>query len=323
MSTDLVPVGRAEQHALTIQEVVGNADKIQEIMRTVMKRDLHYGVIPGTPKPGLWKPGAEKIAMTFRLSPAYTVEDLSSPPHYYRYRVTCRLTHGPTGTPVGESVREASTEEEKWKWREPYSEAEWDATPADMRRLKFSKKEPNGTRQISRDAADMAPTALAMAEKRAYIGAVRAATAASDIFEDPEAPPREGVRQPVRKPQPRPAASPRHAAQAPPPEREPGEDEFPLDDLYEQDNPPTVKPAAAGRLISDDLWEPVKAAWHQKGCISAKQIGRLFAVARSEAGWESNDVKREIEAGLGVEVEQIPWGDPYDKVIEIFQTVSP
>ena len=44
---------------------------IQQVMKEVMQKDEHYGVIPGTLKPSLLKSGAEKLCLTFRLDPQY------------------------------------------------------------------------------------------------------------------------------------------------------------------------------------------------------------------------------------------------------------
>jgi len=38
-------------------------------------RNHDFGIIPGTKKPSLWKPGAEKICKLLLLSDSYKVED--------------------------------------------------------------------------------------------------------------------------------------------------------------------------------------------------------------------------------------------------------
>lgn len=292
----------AAPHELAIRDVVAASEKVHEILTKVMVKDMHYGVIPGTPRPSLYKPGAEKIALTFRLVPAYRVEDLSAPPHYYRYRVTCELVHGPTGTPVGSAVREASTDEEKWRWREPVSAAEWDATPGDRKRLKFKRGEKDGTQQVLRDAPDMAPTALAMAEKRAFVGAVKEATAASDIFEDMDSKGREErpkVQQPKAKAKVETAPPPTATNSEPPPE-------------------PGYEP-----IIPADAWTEIKRSLHDGGVISEGQRKRLFAIAINEGGWSTNGVAAEVRAGLGREVEAINFGAPYNLTVDLFKTYRP
>ena len=43
-------------------------DRIAQIQRELMVRDEDYGLIPGTPKPTLFKPGAEKLALMYGLA---------------------------------------------------------------------------------------------------------------------------------------------------------------------------------------------------------------------------------------------------------------
>jgi hypothetical protein len=48
-------------------ELVERLDVIRDTMRTAMQADVDYGVIPGTNKPALLKPGAEKLGVLFQL----------------------------------------------------------------------------------------------------------------------------------------------------------------------------------------------------------------------------------------------------------------
>ena len=68
---EVVPVQEPQLPApLPTQAVIQHVAAIQDIMRKVMKDGEHYGKIPGCgDKPTLLKPGAEKLAMTFRLCP--------------------------------------------------------------------------------------------------------------------------------------------------------------------------------------------------------------------------------------------------------------
>lgn len=58
--------------------------------QTTLKRDVDFGVIPGTKSPSLYKAGAQKIANAFGLLQHYTVEsaieDPSTPVFFYRVR---------------------------------------------------------------------------------------------------------------------------------------------------------------------------------------------------------------------------------------------
>jgi hypothetical protein len=80
---------------------------------------------------------------------------------------------------------EASSGEEKYKWRKAY-EAEYNDTPPAMRRKKQgyskAKREHYSTFQVRTEPADLANTILKMANKRAKMAMVLNVTAASDCF---------------------------------------------------------------------------------------------------------------------------------------------
>lgn len=173
-----------ENRPLTKQEVVAQKRLIQEVMKAVMKDGIHYGVIPGCKQPTLYKAGSEAILSTFRIAVDPVVEDLSTH-DCYRYRVTLRGII-PSGEIVGTGVGECSTDEEKYKWRGAICDKEYENTPEDRRRIKYSK--PNNwnktgeTKQVRTNPADLANTALKMAKKRAQIDLTLTATGASDVF---------------------------------------------------------------------------------------------------------------------------------------------
>lgn len=184
--TTLVVASPGELAPMSAAEVKARIALVHDVMKSVMRIGEHYGPLPGAgPKPILFKPGAEKLLATFRLAPEHDVEDLSGP-DAIRYRVTTRLTHSPTGTFLGQGLGEASTLEEKWKWRRAVCDAEWDETPEDRRRTKWSKRgknqKPTKVKQVRTEPADLANTVLKMATKRSLVAAVLTVTAASDIF---------------------------------------------------------------------------------------------------------------------------------------------
>lgn len=175
---------------------------IQDVMRNVMKVDQDYGVIPGTDKPTLYKPGAEKLCVTFRLSAGKPAID--AVPDYagdIRYRVEVPIM-APDGAVIAVGVGECSTGEEKYRWRRPVHENEFLATPEDQRREKWTRS-GDVWRQVRVSPADVANTVLKMAHKRAYVHAVIMATAAGAIFtQDVEDLP-EGVAQDEREARPK------------------------------------------------------------------------------------------------------------------------
>ena len=66
--------------------------------RSILKMDLDYGIIPGTPKPSLYKPGAEKLRLVYGLSSEHEciekTADLERPFIDYTYRCTIRSKQG-------------------------------------------------------------------------------------------------------------------------------------------------------------------------------------------------------------------------------------
>lgn len=174
----------AVAHAMTATEMKAQVQRIQQVMRAVMKDGTHYGKIPGAgDKKSLFKPGAEVLCATFRISPTYRVEDLSDA-DCVRYRVTCVGTHQTTGIILGEGMGEASSNEEKYRWRNAVCDEEFDDAPEDRRRVKYQRS-GNGVykrMQVRTEPADIANTVLKMACKRAQVAMTLNVTAASDIF---------------------------------------------------------------------------------------------------------------------------------------------
>ena len=170
---------------MAVAEIISHVATVQEVMRAVMKPEVHYGKIPGAgDKPTLFKAGAEVLCMVFRIADSYEVQDLSTPDSI-RYRVTCIGTHQTSGTVMGAGLGEASSNEEKYKWRKAVCHEEWEETPANLRRIKHARGKGGTTykqEQVRTEPADLANTILKMANKRAKMAMVLNVTAASDCF---------------------------------------------------------------------------------------------------------------------------------------------
>lgn len=184
-SSDVVKLV-AKQKPLTAAEVKDQAKLIGEVLLSVMIKDVHFGTIPGTQKPSLLKPGAEKILTTFRIACVPDIEDLSTD-DAIRYRVHAKGIHMPSGTLVGVGVGECSSDEDKYCWRAVVCPEEWETTDEGKRRVKWSKgwgdKPPYSVQQVRTNPADIANTVLKMAKKRALVDLTLTATAASDVFD--------------------------------------------------------------------------------------------------------------------------------------------
>ena len=174
----------SQQRAIqTADEIKAQVRRIQEVMQAVMKKDTHYGVIPGTPKPTLYKAGSEVLLSTFRVAVEPEVDDLSTSDEI-RYRVRAVGRHQTTGIIVGIGVGECSSSEEKYKWRDAICDEEFNATDDDRRRIKYQRKQAGHycRYQVRTEPSDVANTVLKMAKKRAQIDMTLTALAASDIF---------------------------------------------------------------------------------------------------------------------------------------------
>ena len=203
-------VALADSDRLTpvkVEEVKEQIALIRELMASVMKKDEHYGVIPGTQKPTLLKPGAEKLGFTFRLSPRFDIEVVPLERNHRDYRVTCTLTAIRTGREWAQGVGSCSTMESKYRYRhgEPEDTGRfvpgeyWAARKANqldkaqdiLGGKGFITKKIAGQWKVMKlaegkvenpDIADVFNTVLKMAKKRAHVDAILTATAASDIF---------------------------------------------------------------------------------------------------------------------------------------------
>lgn len=186
MQNEVYDVAVRESTPLTAAQIKAQVNLIQEVMQAVMKKDVHYGVIPGTPKPTLYKAGAEKILSTFRIGVEPETEDLSNYETAH-YRVKAKGFDQKTGALLGVGVGECSSDEEKYKWRRPVCDEEFNETPDDRKRIVWKRGSGNNTnyqqKQIRTNPADVANTILKMAKKRAQIDLTLTVTAASDVFD--------------------------------------------------------------------------------------------------------------------------------------------
>lgn len=188
--------------ALTIGDVRAQVQLIHQVMSDVMKKDEHYGIIPGTDKPTLYKAGAEKLCLTFRLDPQYEVDQVSDGDHLTVFS-KCTIYHSPSGNRLGSGCGSCSTKESKYAYRKAYKKC-----PKCSNESIFKSKDgtgwycwtkkggcgaqfPNGDKTIesqkegrvpNEDIADQYNTVLKMANKRSLVAAVLNVTAASDIF---------------------------------------------------------------------------------------------------------------------------------------------
>jgi hypothetical protein len=166
------------------QQLQARTALILDVMANVLEQGKDYGRIPGTDKPTLYKPGAEKLLLTFQLAATRPhTEDLSTSDEI-RYRLAVPIEDRSCQS-LAVGVGEASTNEEKYRWRRPVCDEEFEETPAHLRREKWFKGRDGKAykgKQIRTSPADLANTVLKMAHKRALIHGALLATGASSVF---------------------------------------------------------------------------------------------------------------------------------------------
>jgi len=158
--------------------------RMLEIQKTVMKKDVHFGKIPGCPQDSLFQPGSQILSVAFKLGhEPYKIEDLSTSDEI-RYRVTDRVFLQGTDVTIGYGVGECSSSEEKYAWKTCYSDQEFEITPADRKKIKFStyQGKTQEKKMIRTNPSDVANTILKMARKRANVNGTIEALAASEVF---------------------------------------------------------------------------------------------------------------------------------------------
>ena len=208
----LVAVERARfMPAMSIESAVERYNAVTEFVSRVLRKEIDYGVIPGTEKRTLLKPGAEKLTTFFGLSTRFEllerIEDWTGEGHggepffYYLYR--CRLFRG--DVLIAEGDASCNSREAKYRWREAQRACPACGVAAIIKGREeygggwvcFKKKGgcgakyPDGdqaieSQQVGRvfnpDIADQVNTIQKMAQKRSLVGAVLLAVNASEFF---------------------------------------------------------------------------------------------------------------------------------------------
>jgi len=203
----ITPHGTAEQLAQRLAV-------IEEAMRTTMKDGVDYGRVPGTDKPALFKPGAEKLSVLFQLDVQPRNELVWGPGEHLTVISRATVHHAPTGTRLGYGEGICSSRESKYAYRS----AGVKCPECGKETVRKSRPRPDGTggkgwycwakpekgsdgcgaqfpddddprlvgQKVGRienpELPDTWNTVDKMAKKRAYVDAVLSVTSASAIF---------------------------------------------------------------------------------------------------------------------------------------------
>lgn len=180
---------------------------LQAYVREHMKAGTDYGVIPGTNKPTLLKPGAEKLTDLFRCTPTFDllekVEDWDAGLFHYTFRV--RITSRDAGTVLAEGFGSANSREGRYRWRNANRKCPACGKEAIVKGKEeygggwvcFKKKDGCGAKYAdgaaeiegqesgkveNDDIYTLVNTILKMAKKRALVDGAIALARCSDIF---------------------------------------------------------------------------------------------------------------------------------------------
>ena len=109
---------------INLQQIQGTLTKIaqfQQLVQNQLKQNHDYGIIPGTPKPTLLKPGAEKILMLMGLRSEFEIVDSTRDfeKGFFQYQVRCKLYRG--DILITEGLGAANTKERKYLKQDPYT----------------------------------------------------------------------------------------------------------------------------------------------------------------------------------------------------------
>lgn len=185
--------GGSGEMATRLAEMETKLMLVRKFFKSVMNKDEDFGIIPGTDKPSLLKPGAEKLLALYNFSSIVKekneVRDLQT--GYYQAQVVIQIVHRGTGIVIAEGVGEASSFESKYRYRWMYENelpkgADKEALTSKTFVSKKSGKEYVRYRMENADIIDQWNTVLKMAKKRALVDAALAATGTSGIFTQSE-----------------------------------------------------------------------------------------------------------------------------------------
>ena len=200
----LTVIGSQPVADFSVRAVKARVKAMHDLMKDVMEEGVHFGTIPGTPRPTLYKPGAEKIGLLFQLAPSFKRQLIHDGEHLTVIS-ECTLTHMPSGTVVAQAGGMCSSKESKYAFRKATRKCPKCGKDAIIKgkveygggwvcfdrkggcKAKFKDGDKTIEDQIegqeeNPNLADTHNTILKMADKRAYVAATLFGTAASDIY---------------------------------------------------------------------------------------------------------------------------------------------
>jgi hypothetical protein len=175
MANEIIELKPERQTALaltrdSVDQLQQNRSLLMEYVKSQLRNEVDFGIVPGTQKPSLYKPGGEKIRTLFSLQTETKMSDkeLDRPGNFamFTYRTEVRDKYGSL---LATCEGSCNSQEKKYKERKIYK---WNE--------QTRRKEEIGVEPTP--VCDVLNTLQKMAQKRSFVGAVILATGASDFF---------------------------------------------------------------------------------------------------------------------------------------------
>ncbi|NLY44750.1 MAG: hypothetical protein GX053_01980 [Tissierella sp.] len=104
-----------------VQQTMMKITQFQQVIQETMHQNHDFGVIPGTSKPTLLKPGAEKLLVMLGLRSEFEIADSTRDfkEGFFQYQVRCKLYKG--DALITEGLGSCNTKEKKYLTQDPFS----------------------------------------------------------------------------------------------------------------------------------------------------------------------------------------------------------
>lgn len=177
---------------IAIQQAKAAYEIVKRLRNEVFVEGVDFGVIPGTDKPTLYKPGAEKSIRAFGYCPVFEtvnkVERWDDESPLFHYEIRCRLIRVEDGKEIATGIGSCNSKESKYRWRWMFDN-QVQALGLDLATLvkKTITSHKNHKTYIqyrvpNDDVFSLVNTIEKMACKRALVAAVLIGTNASEFF---------------------------------------------------------------------------------------------------------------------------------------------
>lgn len=161
-----------------VSSTMQNIAQFQTVVQKTLKQNHDYGVIPGTPKPTLLKPGAEKILMLMGLTSEYEIVEKVEDYDKGVFAYTVKSTLLRNGTKITEGFGSCNSKEDKYRYRWVYE----NELPAGTDKDSLKRNQYGKYRIPNEEIYSQVNTILKMAKKRAQIDATLTVAALSEVF---------------------------------------------------------------------------------------------------------------------------------------------